>query len=125
MHRLLSLRNGLLLIIFLLPMTSVNAEKPQLLGYGTKMCDLYVIVYEGWDMGLEEQIEEYLHFRDWLTGFVSGLSLSMGSDVLRGVAVQGAMRRIQLHCEEHPTEDFFTAAFTLIKTLDKLERAEP
>ncbi|VAX06211.1 hypothetical protein MNBD_GAMMA26-970 [hydrothermal vent metagenome] len=124
MRKYKSVSKCLLLILLLLPLTSANAEKPQLLGYGVKLCEAYVTAYEGWDAGQEKQIAQYLHFRDWLTGFVSGLSLAMGSDVLRGVEVAGAMRRIQLHCDEHPTEEFFTAAFTLIKMLDKLERGE-
>lgn len=109
------------LILLLSPLAPVHAEKPQLLGYGVKLCEDYLKVYEGWDMGQEEQIEQYLHYRDWLNGFVSGLSLATNEDVLRGVAVQGAMRRIQLHCDEHPTTDFFTATMSLIRVLSDLK----
>ena len=119
-----SLSRCLLLILLVLPLASAKAEKPQLLGYGVKPCEAYLVAYEGWDLGQEEHIEQYLHFRDWLTGFVSGLSLATGEDALRGVEIPGAMRRIQLHCDEHPTIDFFTAAMSLIQVLNKLERGE-
>jgi len=55
-----------------------------------------------------------------LTGLVTGLSLATGSDVLRGVDVKGAMRRIQVYCDEHPTEDFFIASMDLVRTLSSL-----
>ncbi|HEC16663.1 MAG TPA: hypothetical protein ENI99_08875 [Sedimenticola sp.] len=117
-----SLGKYLLLACLLLPLAPANAEKPQLLGYGVKPCEAYLTAYEGWDLGQEEHIEQYLRFRDWLAGFVSGLNLAMGEDMLRGVEIEGAMRRIQIHCDERPTVDFFTAAMSLIQILNKLER---
>lgn len=113
-----------LLTLLQFSLTSLYAAPPQVLGYGVKPCEAYLVAYEGWDTGLEEQIEQYLHYRDWLTGFVSGLNLAMGQDVLRGVEAPGAMRRIQLYCDEHPTEDFFTASMSLIKLLSTLEQGE-
>ncbi len=114
----------LLLASLLLSLGSVNASPSQLLGYGVKPCEAYLKAYEGWNSGLEEQMEQYLHYRDWLTGFVSGLNLAMGEDMLHGVEVAGAMRRIQLYCDEHPTEDFFTASVSLIKLLSNLEQGK-
>jgi len=112
----------LLLAVLQLCLTSAYAAPSQLLGYGVKPCEAYLEAYEGWDAGLGVQIEQYLHYRDWLTGFVSGLNLAMGKDVLYGVEIPGAMRRIQLYCDEHPTDDFFTASMSLIKLLSKLEQ---
>jgi len=115
----------ILLLLFLqLCLTPVYAEPPQVLGYGVKPCEEYLKAYDGWDAGLEDEIEQYLHYRDWLTGFVSGLNLALGKDALRGVEIPGAMRRIQLYCDERPTDDFFTASMSLIKLLSKLEQNE-
>jgi len=113
----------MLLALLQLCLAPVFAAPPQVLGYGVKPCEAYLEAYEGWDAGLEEQIEQYLHYRGWLTGFVSGLNLAMGKDVLQGVEVSGAMRRIQLYCDEKPTDDFFTASMSLIKLLSKLEQS--
>lgn len=114
----------LLLALLQLSLTTANAAPSQLLGYGVKPCKAYLEAYDGWESGLEEQIEQYLHYRDWLAGFVSGLNLAMGEDVLHGIEVAGAMRRIQLYCDEHPTKDFFTASVSLIKLLSNLERGK-
>jgi len=119
----ISLKKQLLLLVLLqLCFTTAYAASPQVLGYGVKPCEAYLQAHEGWDAGLEEQIEQYLHYRDWLTGFVSGLSLALGKDALHGVEISGAMRRIQLYCDEQPTDDFFTASMSLIKLLSKLEQ---
>ena len=114
----------LLLALLQLCLATAYAAPPQVLGYGVKSCEVYLQAYEGWDAGLEEQIEQYLHYRDWLTGFVSGLNLAMSKDALHGVEIPGAMRRIQLYCDEQLTDDFFTASMSLIKLLSKLEQSE-
>ncbi|MCW8890607.1 MAG: hypothetical protein OQL20_08120 [Sedimenticola sp.] len=96
-------------------------QSPQVLGYGVKSCDQYNRSYQGWQEGAEAHIAEYIHFRDWLTGLVTGLSLATGMDVLKGVDEKGAMRRIQLYCDEHPADDFFTASMDLIRLLSSLK----
>ncbi len=116
------LKQILLLALLSLSLSPVAASPSQLLGYGVKPCEAYLEAYEGWESGQEEQIEQYLHYRSWLTGFVSGLNLAMGEDMLRGVEVAGAMRRIQLYCDERPSDDFFTASMSLIKLLSNLEQ---
>ncbi|WP_428605609.1 hypothetical protein [Sedimenticola sp.] len=94
---------------------------PQVLGYGVKGCDHYNRVFEGWENGQGEQIAEYIHYQDWLTGLVTGLSLATGMDVLKGVEIKGALRRIQVYCDEHPTDDFFTASMDLVRILSGLK----
>jgi hypothetical protein len=96
-------------------------QTPQVLGYGVKGCDHYNVVFEGWENGQGDQIAEYIRYRDWLTGLVTGLSLATGSDVLKGVEIKGAMRRIQVYCDEHPTDDFFTASMDLVRILSGLK----
>lgn len=107
------------LLMFALPLQA--QETPQVLGYGVRSCEHYNDAFEGWENGQAEQIVEYLHYRDWLTGLVTGLSLATATDVLKGVEVKGAMRRIQVYCDEHPTDDFFTATMDLIRILSGLK----
>lgn len=111
----------LLLIIMLIPFSSHSAEQPLLLGHGVKTCDAYLNAFRGWEEGVDEHIAEYLHYRDWLAGFVSGLSLAAGKDVLRGVDLPGAMRRIQLQCDEYRDNDFFNSTLAFIRLLSHLE----
>jgi len=112
----------LISLILLIPLVAVGAEAPQLWGYGVKTCDAYLNSYRGWEEGAEEQIAEYLHYQDWLAGFVSGLSMAAGKDVLRGVSLPGAMRRIRYQCEEYRDNDFFNSTLAFIKMLSELER---
>ncbi len=111
----------LFLILLLLPTTLWAEEKPQLWGYGVKSCWDYRVVFNGAELGQEASILEYMHYQDWLAGFVSGLSLATGKDVLRGVDIDGAMRRLQVHCDEKPDDDFFTATRSLVRLLSELE----
>jgi hypothetical protein len=89
-------------------------------GQGLRSCDDYARAWVGAEQGQETGIAEYRRFRDWLTGFVSGLNLATGGDVLAGADPEGAMRRIQLYCDEHRKEDFFTAVVGLVRELSQL-----
>ncbi len=99
--------------------TAVSAEvsTPQIWGYGTKPCTSYIKTYQAWKKGDEEQVWEYFRYRDWLTGFVSALTLATGIDILHGVKPKNAMRRINLYCEENMGKDFFTASSEFIRIL--------
>lgn len=98
----------------------VIAGAPQVLGYGVKDCREYLIVFDGWERGDEQSIAEYLRFRGWVAGLVTGLSLATGMDVLKGVEVRSAMRRIQVYCDEHPDQDMFNGTMDLIRILGGL-----
>jgi hypothetical protein len=95
-------------------------QAPPLWGYGVKSCDDYVRARDGWEQGLEAQIAEYRRYEDWLTGLVSGLNLATGRDVLAGVEISAAMRRIHLYCADRRKEDFFTASMDLVRLLSQL-----
>ena len=114
-------RYGYLMIILWMSLPLAAAQGPQVMGYGVKDCADYNLTYNGWDAGEEEHIAAYIRYRDWLTGLVTGLSLATGMDVLKGVDEKGAMRRIQLYCDEHPTDGFFTASMDLIRLLSSLK----
>ena len=89
-------------------------------GYGVKPCHDYLPVFSRQQAGEQAANDEYIRYRSWLAGLVTGLSLATGMDVLKGVEVEGAMRRIQVNCDERPGDDFFTASMALIRQLSGL-----
>ncbi len=99
---------------------SLAAENPQVWGYGVKECREYNGVFEGWSAGQESAIVEYLRFRSWFAGIATGISLATGEDILKGVEMSGAMRRIQVYCDEHPDESFFGSSMQFIRGLSGL-----
>ncbi len=108
------------LLLLLAVTIPVRADKLELLGYGVRSCEHYLQTYVGWEKGDAKDIVEYYRYQDWLTGFVSGLSLATSDDQLRGVSVDGAMRRNRIHCQENLNDDFFKATITLLKDLKKI-----
>jgi hypothetical protein len=61
--------------------------------------------------------ESYRRYREWLAGFVTGLNLATGQDVLKGAEIDAAMIRIRANCERYPQDDFFNASLRLVKSL--------
>ena len=115
------MRTALLLISLFFWSVGVDAqERPQVWDYGVKECRSFLVAFDGWESGDQAGIEEYLRYRGWLSGLVTGLSLATGSDVLQGTEPDGALRRIRIHCDEQPDDDFFTAAMALIRQLSRL-----
>jgi hypothetical protein len=89
---------------------------PILWGYGIKGCPDYLRVAPA--AGAETVAnEEYLRYREWLAGLVTGLNLATGLDVLKGAELEAALSRIRARCEEHPEDDFFNASLALLKSL--------
>ncbi len=109
------------ILLPLLQVPSANAEKlPPIWGYGVKTCANFLAAADGRDAGDELQDLEYLRYQDWLTGFVTGLNLAMGKDVLVGADIDSALRRIQAYCRGHEQEDVFMASMDLIRMLGRL-----
>lgn len=108
-----------LLLTLVIFTTSVSAEisTPKIWGYGTKTCTSYIETYRAWEQGKQEQVWEYFRYRDWLTGFITALTLATGVDIMHGVKPKNAMRRINLYCEENLGKDFFTASSEFIRIL--------
>ncbi len=98
-------------------------DKPLLWGQGMQSCEIYARAWEERELGTEAAITGYQRFQDWFTGFVSGLSLATGMDVLHGVDIRGAMRRISIHCEDNPGDDFFNASMDLIRVMSTVDSA--
>jgi hypothetical protein len=116
------LRGALILVLLLIgPAAVARAEKlPPLWGYGIKSCNEFLSAAEGYQDGAGGMTVEYGRYEDWLTGFISGLNLATGQDVLRGADIQTAMRRIRAHCGGHRGEDFFSATMALVRMLSGL-----
>jgi hypothetical protein len=99
----------------------VQAERlPPLWGYGIKSCNDFLGAAEGDEKGVEQFVLEYGRYEDWLSGFISGLNLATGKDVLRGADIETALRRIDAYCGGHRSEDFFTASMDLVRMLSGL-----
>lgn len=112
------MRQLFFLVLFLASFQSMGGEGNALiLGYGVNSCGDYLVVYQDWEQGEEAAISEYLFYREWLAGIVTGLTLATGSDVLKGIEIKGVMRRIQIICDLGEEKDFFNATMKLIKTL--------
>lgn len=111
-----------ILAVSLLHHPADAAEKlPPIWGYGVKTCANFLVAAEGRDGGDSLQDQEYQRYQDWLTGFVTGLNLAMGKDVLVGADIDGALNRIRSWCPEHKQEDFFTATLDLVRMLSRLK----
>ena len=109
------------LVPLLLAMAAGTVEAaPPLWGLGVKGCDAFLITAKGWDQGVYSDIAEYSRYQDWLSGFVSGLNLATGDDVLRGAGIDGAMRKVRDYCEAHREADFFNATMGFVRSLSSL-----
>ncbi len=108
---------AILFIIVVLFSTSIQAEgiTPKVWGYGTKSCSAYIAAYKVKESGDQAKVWEYFRYRDWLTGFISGLTMATGVDVMQGVDPKSAMRRINLICEDDLGKDFFAATMEFIR----------
>jgi hypothetical protein len=100
--------------------TAAADQLPPLWGYGIKSCEQLLGAAEGDADGGGQSGAEYGRYADWLTGFVSGLNLATGSDVLRGADMDTALRRIRAYCGGHPKDNFFAATMDLVRMLSGL-----
>lgn len=120
------LRAVILLPLLLAPSFGLGAsgkgEKlPPVWGYGVKSCTAFLAAVDGREAGDALQDLEYQRYQDWLTGFITGLNLAMGKDVLVGADINGALNRIHAYCKGHGKEDVFTATMDLVRMLGRLK----
>jgi hypothetical protein len=108
-----------LALLFAVPCLAAD-KLPPLWGYGVKSCADYLVAAKGWKQRVEVQVAEYRRYEDWLTGFVSGLNLATGEDVLKGVTIKATMQRNRAYCSGHLKEDFFTATMDFVRMLSSL-----
>lgn len=114
--------NRLIVVIscFLLagPAWAASDAPGRLIGQGVKRCESLNAAARGAAKGEDLRFLELRRFEDWTAGFVSGLNLATGEDFSRGVEIPGIVRRIGVYCEDHPTDDVFTAVRTVLKALE-------
>jgi hypothetical protein len=102
------------------PKSADPVDSPPLWGLGVKGCDAFLTTAKGWDQGVDADIAEYSRYQDWISGFISGLNLATGDDVLRGAGIDGAMRQVRAYCTSHREADFFNATMGFVRSLSTL-----
>ena len=102
------------------PKTAAPVDAPPLWGLGVKGCETFLATAKGWDQGVDADIAEYSRYQDWISGFISGLNLATGDDVLRGAGIDGAMRQVRAYCTAHREADFFNATMGFVRSLSTL-----
>lgn len=110
------------------PATRASAEiagatptVPALWGYGVQTCSAFLATTPGDLIPTALADEDYLRYREWLAGLVTGLNLATGRDVLRDAELDAAMLRIRALCKDHPEDDFFNASLRLVRSLGQLK----
>ncbi len=109
-----------LLIACHLPWTWAGDSPARVRGAGVQECAEYRWAWQGRSGSEPQAVAEYRSYRAWLAGFVSGLDVATGMDVLAGVPLDQALDRIAAWCQTHPREDFITATRDLIRMLSRL-----
>lgn len=110
-----------IMLFLLLAAAPVWSQSASLYGYGVRSCDDLVASSRQWESSEEEGALAHVQLREWMSGFISGLSLALGSDVTRGAGVEGMMRQVVKQCTEHRQSDVFTTTMKLIKKRGGLE----
>ncbi len=100
------------------PALAIPDSPGGLIGEGVKRCEALNAALRGVSKGEDRAALQLRRFEDWTAGFVSGVNLATGEDFSRGVDIPGIVRRIGVHCEDHPTDDVFTALRLVLKALE-------
>jgi hypothetical protein len=112
-----SLAAGALACTMLFQPQLAKAAEQTLWGYGVRSCDSYLEADTAREAG---DASEFQRYEDWLTGFISGLNLATGEDVLRGSGIESAMRRAGAYCKGNPDSDFFNATMDFVRMLTSI-----
>ncbi|MEI6413193.1 MAG: hypothetical protein WCP34_02895 [Pseudomonadota bacterium] len=92
-------------------------ELPSLWGYGTRLCEDFHKAQMEADQGIDQGILEYRRYQDWLQGFLSGLNLATGQDLLRGGEMAVLLRWVERQCDDKPEKSLLTATREALKAL--------
>lgn len=98
------------------------ADAGGLMGVGVKSCDDLTVAEVSARRGDDLGVLALRRYEDWAAGFVSGLNLAAGRDLLRNVPFPGLMRRVVQHCGDHPRDDVFTAVNGVLRQLNAPEK---
>ncbi|MCU7960219.1 MAG: hypothetical protein KZQ58_09515 [gamma proteobacterium symbiont of Bathyaustriella thionipta] len=115
-------------ILLCMPFSLMAADKPLLYGYGVRHCSAFMQTWRAaHDKNRSEQLsveKELPRYRQWFSGLISGLSLTLGYDVLRGLSIDDALKQVNQNCNNQPDSDFFNASMALIRLLEKVHFIE-
>lgn len=92
---------------------------PAVWGYGVKPCRDFLAAAPGDAAPATLSGAEYLRYREWLAGFITGLNLATAADVLAGAELDAALISIHARCQARPGDDFFNATMNLIRSLGR------
>jgi hypothetical protein len=104
------------------PGPAASADAGGLIGMGVRSCDDFSLSDVSAGRGDDLGVLALRRYEDWAAGFVSGLNLAAGRDLLRNVPFAGFMRRVAQHCADHPRDDVFTAVNGLLRQLNAPEQ---
>jgi len=99
--------------------TGGASGEPVLWGYGVKTCRQLVEAAPGAGVPASIASEEFVRYREWLAGLISGLNLATGTDVLGGAELDAAVEKILARCKDEPNQDVFNAGIEEIKALSR------
>jgi hypothetical protein len=98
------------------------ADEGGLIGMGVRSCDDLSLAEVSARRGDDLGVLALRRYEDWAAGFVSGLSLAAGRDLLTNVPFAGFVRRVAEHCADHPRDDVFTAVNGVLRQLNAPEK---
>ncbi|WP_295456221.1 hypothetical protein [uncultured Thiodictyon sp.] len=103
-----------------LGLTMVGATAgPAVWGYGVKPCRDFLAAAPGDNAPAAVGSTEYLRYREWLAGLITGLNLATAADVLGGAELDAALNSIRARCQTRPGDDFFSASMNLVRSLSR------
>ena len=105
--------------LFLL-LSSADVSSAVMQGYGVKSCHEFLANQALVEKNDVNAIVDDLRYRSWLSGFVSGINLATDDDVLRGVTIDSAMRRIAIVCDEKARYSFRESSMDFLEQLRAL-----
>ncbi|CAK0780484.1 exported hypothetical protein [Gammaproteobacteria bacterium] len=119
-------RIGALLPVLLFSSHLWAQDLPPLWGYGSRLCEDFHHARTEADQGVDRGILEYRRYQDWLQGFLSGLNLATGQDLLRGGEIAALWRGIARQCEDKPDRSLVTATREALRAFSAIPaRLEP
>lgn len=108
--------------VLVCPHGALAADAGGLVGMGVMSCDDLSLAGRSAGRGDDLGILALRRYEDWAAGFVSGLNLAAGRDLLRNVPFDGFMRRVEQHCDDHPRDDVFTAVNAMLRQFNAPEQ---
>lgn len=99
--------------------------RPEVWGYGVQGCVQYMEAYIGQSKKDPRAVSEFRLYREWFAGTISGLSAATAMDVLKGMELEDALKRLQVLCQQQAAEDVFTMTMTLVRERNTPGAAPP